>query len=91
MKATGDIMAGVMLLMTLGLISDAGAAPDGAASPPAGVPWGDLLFPRLGDWAVMKIGAGAASWKPGTAAFPEEVERSGFFDEAWKNPFVVSP
>lgn len=50
-----------------------------------------LLFPRLGDWAVMEVAAGAESWKPGTTNFPEEVERSGFFDEAWKNPFIVSP
>ena len=50
-----------------------------------------LLFPRLGDWAVMKVAAGAESWRPGTANFPEEVERSGFFDEQWKHPFIVSP
>ena len=45
-----------------------------------------LLFPRLGDWAVMQIGAGAATWKPGTATFPEEVVRAGFFDEQWQIP-----
>jgi len=50
-----------------------------------------LLFPRLGDWAVMKVAAGAESWRPGTANSPEEVERSGFFDEQWKHPFIVSP
>ena len=42
-----------------------------------------LLFPRLGDWAVMRIASGAESWKPG-ADFPEEAVRAGFFDEHWK-------
>ena len=42
-----------------------------------------LLFPRLGDWAVMRIAPGAESWKPG-AEFPEEAVRAGFFDEQWK-------
>jgi pimeloyl-ACP methyl ester carboxylesterase len=49
-----------------------------------------LLFPRLGDWAVMKVAAGAEAWHPGLP-FPEEVERSGFFDEQWKAPFTVAP
>jgi pimeloyl-ACP methyl ester carboxylesterase len=43
-----------------------------------------LLFPRHGDWAVMRIGSGAEAWKPGAAAFPEEVIRAGYFDEQWK-------
>ncbi len=43
-----------------------------------------LLFPRLGDWAVMRVTPGAESWKPGTAAFPEEALRAGYFDEQWK-------
>ena len=46
--------------------------------------WGQpILFPRLGDWAVMRIAPGAESWKPG-AEFPEEAVRAGFFDEQWK-------
>lgn len=32
-----------------------------------------LLFPRLGDWAVIKVGA-------------EEAVRAGFFDETWQFP-----
>lgn len=43
-----------------------------------------LLFPRHGDWAVMKLGAGAEAWKPGTSTFPEEAVRAGYFNEAWK-------
>jgi hypothetical protein len=35
-----------------------------------------LLFPRLGDWAVLKIGAKGE----------EEVLRAGFFDERWLLP-----
>jgi poly(3-hydroxybutyrate) depolymerase len=42
-----------------------------------------LLFPRLGDWAVMKVTPGAEAWKPEAAAFPEEVVRAGFFNEQW--------
>ena len=42
-----------------------------------------LLFPRLGDWAVMRIVPGAESCKPG-ADFPEEAVRAGFFNEQWK-------
>ena len=43
-----------------------------------------LLFPRHGDWAVMKLSAGAEAWKPGTPTFPEEAVRAGYFNEAWK-------
>lgn len=42
-----------------------------------------LLFPRLGDWAVMRVGTNAAAWKPG-AEFPEEALRAGYFNEQWK-------
>src|SRR5262249_60394133 len=40
-----------------------------------------LLFPRLGDWAVMKVGAKS----PDDPSDPleEEVIRAGFFDERW--------
>ncbi|KAB2660155.1 MAG: prolyl oligopeptidase family serine peptidase [Verrucomicrobia bacterium] len=43
-----------------------------------------LLFPRLGDWAVMRVKPGAERWQPTAAEFPEEVVRAGYFDEAWK-------
>ncbi len=43
-----------------------------------------LLFPRHGDWAVMRITPGAEPWQPGTTAFPEEAVRAGYFDERWK-------
>jgi hypothetical protein len=43
-----------------------------------------LLFPRLGDWALMRITPGAEAWKPGTAAFPEEPVRAGYFNEKWQ-------
>ena len=41
-----------------------------------------LLFPRLGDWAVMKIGADASATSAIVVA--EEPVRAGFFDEQWK-------
>jgi hypothetical protein len=37
-----------------------------------------LLFPRLGDWAVMKIGPST------TGEVNETAERAGFFDEQWQ-------
>ncbi len=43
-----------------------------------------LLFPRLGDWAVMRVGAGAEKWEPSGGTFPEEAVQAGFFDERWK-------
>ena len=43
-----------------------------------------LLFPRLGDWALLRVAPGAETWKPSAAEFPEEVVRAGFFDEQWK-------
>jgi hypothetical protein len=43
-----------------------------------------MVFPRLGDWAVMKVGDKAVN----TPATPvaESVVNSGFFDEAWGVP-----
>ena len=43
-----------------------------------------LLFPRLVDWAVLKVGAKV----PATPSDPleEEVIRAGFFDERWLLP-----
>ncbi|MDI1314284.1 alpha/beta fold hydrolase [Prosthecobacter sp.] len=38
-----------------------------------------LLFPRLGDWAVMQVGA------------EENVIRAGYFDESWRKAGVVAP
>ena len=43
-----------------------------------------LLFPRLGDWAVMKIA-------PSADGFPEEPVRAGYFDEEWRKAGVVEP
>jgi pimeloyl-ACP methyl ester carboxylesterase len=43
-----------------------------------------LLFPRLGDWAILKITGDARSWQPESTTFPEEVVRAGYFDEAWR-------
>jgi hypothetical protein len=50
-----------------------------------------LLFPRLGDWAVVKVAPGAGQWTPQAAAFPEEVLRAGYFDENWQNAATVAP
>lgn len=40
-----------------------------------------LLFPRLGDWAVLEVGAKT----PTSPSDPieEDVIRAGFFDERW--------
>lgn len=48
-----------------------------------------LLFPRLGDWAVIKILPGAAEWQPSSPAFPEEVVRAGYFDETWRAALAI--
>ncbi|MDZ4401452.1 alpha/beta fold hydrolase [Prosthecobacter sp.] len=50
-----------------------------------------LLFPRLGDWTVMKITPGADQWRPTSPVFPEEVVRAGYFDETWRKAGVVEP
>jgi hypothetical protein len=49
-----------------------------------------LLFPRLGDWAVMKIGENEAKWGPSVKEFPEESMVAGFFDEQWKRAVAVT-
>ena len=41
------------------------------------------LFPRLGDWAMMKILPGSDQWQSTSLEFPEEVIRAGYFDETW--------
>jgi pimeloyl-ACP methyl ester carboxylesterase len=43
-----------------------------------------LLFPRLGDWAVLKVGG----LIPEKASMPleEEVKQAGFFNEQWQIP-----
>lgn len=45
-----------------------------------------LLFPRWGDWAVLKVDGGkpVASQSNPAPATLEEVIRAGFFDEDWK-------
>ncbi len=43
-----------------------------------------LLFPRLGDWAVLKVGGKTAA-DPAEAPL-ETVIRAGFFDESWRSP-----
>jgi hypothetical protein len=46
-----------------------------------------LLFPRLGDWAVMKVGDKVP--KEPSGPLEESVVRAGFFDERWQ--FVEEP
>jgi hypothetical protein len=41
-----------------------------------------LLFPRLGDWAVLRVG-GKAPAGP-SEPLDESVMRAGFFDERWQ-------
>jgi hypothetical protein len=43
-----------------------------------------MVFPRLGDWAVTKVGEQPADAPPATVA--EEVVTSGYFDESWRLP-----
>ncbi|RLT01951.1 MAG: hypothetical protein DWI22_21955 [Planctomycetota bacterium] len=50
-----------------------------------------LLFPRLGDWAMLKILPGSDQWHPTSSVFPEEVMRAGYFDETWENHSIVKP
>jgi pimeloyl-ACP methyl ester carboxylesterase len=45
-----------------------------------------LLFPRLGDWAVMRVMPGSDAWKPGATTFPDEAIRAGYFNEQWQIP-----
>lgn len=41
-----------------------------------------LLFPRLGDWAVLKVGVGKIDGA--SPPLQETVLRAGFFDEKWR-------
>ena len=50
-----------------------------------------LLFPRLGDWAIMKILPGSEQWQRTSAAFPEEVVQAGYFDERWQDARIAEP
>jgi len=50
-----------------------------------------LLFPRLGDWAMLRVLPGAETWQPASPDFPEETVRAGFFDEAWLKPVPPIP
>ncbi len=43
-----------------------------------------LLFPRLGDWAVLKVG-GTIPANP-SDPLQEEVVKAGYFDERWRMP-----
>lgn len=43
-----------------------------------------LLYPRLGDWAILNVGPGAPL--DATGKVREQVVRTGFFDEAWQLP-----
>lgn len=44
-----------------------------------------LLFPRLGDWAVFRIGTDSMPSSP-SDPLPEEAIRAGWFDEQWRFP-----
>jgi len=50
-----------------------------------------LLFPRLGDWALLRVSPEAAQWQPSNEPFPEEVLRAGYFDETWNTAYTVNP
>lgn len=42
-----------------------------------------VLFPRLGDWAVIQTLPTAAAWRPATP-FPEATVEAGLFNEQWQ-------
>lgn len=44
-----------------------------------------MVFPRLGDWAIVKVGHNSPDAP--ASRVEETVLNSGFFDEAWANPF----
>ena len=50
-----------------------------------------LLFPRLGDWAIMKVSPASEQWQPTSPAFPENVIRAGYFDELWQDVVIAEP
>jgi|TARA_B110000495_G_C22679469_1_gene401120 hypothetical protein len=45
-----------------------------------------LLFPRHGDWAVMRVKSGMNSRTPDSDEFPEQAIEAGYFDETWRTP-----
>lgn len=50
-----------------------------------------LLFPRLGDWAVLKILPEASTWIQGSLTPLESPVDAGFFDESWKKARGETP
>ena len=48
-----------------------------------------MVFPRLGDWAIVKVGENPPPTP--TPSVAETVLVSGFFDEDWANPPPPSP
>jgi hypothetical protein len=48
-----------------------------------------MVFPRLGDWAILKVGENRVDAPASTVA--EKVLNSGFFNEAWKVEYIGSP
>jgi hypothetical protein len=46
-----------------------------------------MVFPRLGDWAIVKVGENTSTTRPATGV-AETILSSGFFDENWKNVVV---
>lgn len=48
-----------------------------------------MVFPRLGDWAIMNVGDNPPDAPTSTVA--ETVVNSGFFDEAWSIPAADKP
>lgn len=43
-----------------------------------------LLYPRLGDWALVETRPGSTAWKPRDADFPEHILDTSYFDEFWR-------
>lgn len=48
-----------------------------------------LLFPRLGDWAVIRIKPGETTWQATSERFSEEAVNAGYYDEDWSRASVA--
>jgi poly(3-hydroxybutyrate) depolymerase len=50
-----------------------------------------LLYPRLGDWALWRVSAGATEAQASATPPPGEVVRAGYFDEDWSRHLPPAP
>ncbi|MEZ6031776.1 MAG: prolyl oligopeptidase family serine peptidase [Planctomycetaceae bacterium] len=50
-----------------------------------------LLFPRLGDWAIIETLPASEQREPTSPTLPEKVIRAGYFDEQWQDFRPATP